>query len=63
VTEGGETDDDTTPEPFDSDETESAPPAPTWSGACGQMIAALLVVTAIIALFIGVASVLRRILP
>ena len=64
MTEAGETDDDTPPEPFDlDDEDESAPPAPTWLGVIGQMIAALLVVVAIIAFFIGAAAALRRLLP
>jgi hypothetical protein len=45
------------------DEDETPAPAPSWLGALGQMIAALLVVVALIALFIGAAAVLRRVLP
>ncbi len=52
------------PDPFsldDEDETEA--PRPSWLGAVGQMIAALLAVVALVALFIGVAAILRRVLP
>ncbi len=58
------TDDPASPDPFDLDD-EDEPPAtpPSWAGALGQMVAALLVVLAIIALFIGAAAVLRRLLP
>ena len=50
--------------PFDLDEEdETAAPAPSWLGALGQMVAALFVVVAIVALFIGAAAVLRRLLP
>ncbi len=52
------------PLPFDLDgEDETAAPAPSWLGALGQMIAALLAVVALVALFIGAAAVLRRLLP
>ena len=52
-------------DPFDPDDNEDdgAAPVPGWLGAIGQMIAALLVVVALVALFIGVAAVLRRLLP
>jgi len=57
-------------EPLDScdpfhpdDEDEGAAPVPSWLGAIGQMAAALLVVVALVALFIGAAAVLRRLLP
>lgn len=64
MAEAGEPDDDAPPEPFDLyDEEESAPPAPTWLGAIGQMIAAVLVVIALVAAFIGAAAALRRLLP
>ena len=65
MTEGDEPTDDEAPlDSFDlDDEDESAPPAPTWLGAIGQMIAALLTVVALVALFIGAAAVLRRLLP
>ena len=57
-------DDDEPVDPFDRDEEdEGAVPAPSWLGALGQMIAALLVVVAIVALFIGAAAALRRLLP
>jgi hypothetical protein len=45
------------------DEDEASAPAPSWLGALGQMIAALLVVVALVALFIGAAAVVRRLLP
>jgi hypothetical protein len=65
VTEADEpTDDDAPPDPFDlegEDEGESL--VPSWLGAMGQMIAALLVVVALVAAFIGAAAVLRRLLP
>jgi len=51
-------------DPFDLDnEDESAAPVPSWLGAIGQMIAALLVVVALVASFIGAAVALRRLLP
>ena len=51
-------------DPFDrDDEGESAAPAPTWLGAIGQMIAAVLVVVALVALFIGAAVAFRRLWP
>ena len=49
---------------FDPDEEdEGAAPVPGWLGAIGQMTAALLVVVALVALFIGAAAILRRLLP
>jgi hypothetical protein len=65
VTEGDEPTDDEAPlDSFDlDDEDESAAPVPGWLGAIAQMIAALLVVVALVALFIGAAAVLRRLLP
>ena len=57
-------DDDPPLDPFGpDDEDETAAPAPSWLGALGQMIAALLVVVALVALFIGVAAVVRRLMP
>jgi hypothetical protein len=51
-------------DPFDLDDEDDTPaPVPSWLGALGQMIAALLAVVALVALFIGVAAVLRRLLP
>jgi hypothetical protein len=51
-------------DPFDrDDEGESAAPAPSWLGAMGQMIAAVLVVVALVALLIGAAVVIRRLFP
>jgi hypothetical protein len=44
-------------------EDETAAPAPSWLGALGQMIAALLVVVALVAAFIGAAAILRRLVP
>jgi hypothetical protein len=53
--------------PFDlfdlDDEDGSAVPVHSWLGAIGQMIAALLVVVALVALFIGAAVAFRRLLP
>ena len=66
MTEGDEArgDDDEPLDPFDlDDEDESAAPVPSWLGALGQMVAALLAVVALVALFIGAAAVLRRLLP
>jgi hypothetical protein len=58
------TDEDAPLDPFDEDEGEDvATPAPSWLGAIGQMIAAVLVVVAVVALFIGAAAALRRLLP
>ena len=51
-------------DPFDlGDEDETPPPGPTWLGALGQMVAALLAVVALVALFIGAAAIVRRLLP
>jgi hypothetical protein len=51
-------------DPFDQDDEEDvAAPAPSWLGAIGQMIAALLVVVAVVAFFIGAAAALRRLYP
>jgi hypothetical protein len=56
--------DDDAPLPFDlDDEVDTPAPVPSWLGALGQMIAALLVVVALVALFIVAAAVLRRLLP
>jgi hypothetical protein len=66
VTEADEpTDDaDASLDPFDrDDEGESTAPAPTWLGAIGQMIAAVLVIVALVALLIGAAVAIRRLLP
>jgi hypothetical protein len=65
VTEDDEPADDDEPlDPFDRDgEDETPAPAPSWLGALGQMVAALFVVVALVALFIGAAAVLRRLLP
>jgi len=65
VTEDDEPADDDAPlDPFGLDDEDQTPaPAPSWLGALGQMIAALLVVVALVALFIGAAAVLRRLLP
>jgi hypothetical protein len=57
-------DDDEPLDPFaPDDEDDSSAPVPGWLGAIGQMTAALLVVVALVALFIGAAAVLRRLLP
>ena len=45
------------------DEDESALPADGWLGAVGQMVAALLVVVVLVALFMGAAVALRWLLP
>ena len=51
-------------DPFDlEDEDDATAPVPSWLGALGQMLAALLVVVALVALFIGAAAVLRRLVP
>jgi len=65
VTEDDEPADDDAPlEPFDlDDEDEARVQVPSWLGALGQMIAALLVVVVLVAAFIGAAAVLRRLLP
>ena len=56
--------DDAPGDPFDlGDEDEAPAPGPTWLGALGQMVAALLAVVALVALFIGAAAVVRRLLP
>jgi hypothetical protein len=58
------TDEPTSPDPFDLDDEDDAPaPLPSWLGALGQMVAALLVVVGIIALSIFAAAALRRLLP
>ncbi len=58
------TDDDASFDPFGlDDEVESAAPVQGWLGAIGQMIAALLVVVALVALFVGAAVALRCLLP
>ncbi len=50
--------------PFDPDgEDEGAATRHSWLGALGQMIAAVLVVVALVALFIGAAVAIRRLLP
>jgi len=57
-------DDDEPADLFDrDDEDESGAPIPGWLGAIGQMIGAVLVVVALVALFIGAAVALRRRLP
>jgi|SoimicmetaTmtLMB_FD_contig_41_5896939_length_613_multi_2_in_0_out_0_2 hypothetical protein len=49
---------------FDSpDDDESPGPPPGWLSAVGQMTAAVLAVIGIVVLFIGVAALLRRLLP
>ena len=56
--------DDEPSDPFDLDDEDEAPtPVPSWLGALGQMVAALLAVVALVALFIGAAAVVRRLLP
>jgi hypothetical protein len=51
-------------DPFDLEgEDDAAVPVPSWLSALGQMLAALLVVVALVALFIGAAAVLRRLVP
>ena len=56
--------DDAPLEPFDLEtEDETQAPVPSWLGALGQMLAALLVVVVLVALFIGAAAVLRRLVP
>jgi hypothetical protein len=57
------TDDDASFDPFAVDDDEGAAPAHSWLGAIGQMIAALLVVVALVALFVGVAAAVRWLLP
>jgi hypothetical protein len=49
--------------PFYPDDDDGAVPVHGWLGAIGQMVAALLVVVALIALFIGVAAALRWVWP
>jgi hypothetical protein len=58
-------DDPTGPGPaFDFlDDDESATPVEGWLSAVGQVMAALLVVVGLVALFIGAAVVLRWVLP
>ncbi len=65
MTEGDDPRGDDEPvDPFDlDDEGETPPPVPSWMGAMGQMVAALLAVVALVALFIGAAAVVRRLLP
>ena len=48
---------------FELDDEEAPAPGPSWLGAVGQMVAALLAVVALVALFIGAAAVVRRLLP
>jgi hypothetical protein len=48
-------------DPDDADEGVSS--VPSWLGAIGQMFAAVLVVVALVALFIGTAVAFRRLLP
>lgn len=56
--------DDKPVDPFDlDDDDEALAPVPSWLGALGQMAAALFAVVALVALFIGAAAVLRRLLP
>jgi hypothetical protein len=51
-------------DPLDLDDGDETPaPVPSWLGALGQMLAALLVVVALVALFISAAAVLRRLVP
>jgi len=58
------TDEPASQDPFGPDGEDDSPmPQPSWLGALGQMVAALLVVVAIIALSIGAAAALRRLLP
>ena len=45
------------------DEDEAAGPVTGWLSAVGQMMAALLVVVGLVALFMGVAVILRWLLP
>lgn len=65
MTEGdGPRGDDEPVDPFEPDDEDEAPtPSPSWTGALGQMVAALLAVIALVALFIGAAAVVRRLLP
>jgi hypothetical protein len=49
---------------FDLPDEEDGPAAvPSFVGAIGQMMAALLVVVGLVVVFVGVAALLRRILP
>ena len=57
------TDDDAPSDPLDPDDEDEAAPAPSWLGAIGQMIAALAVVVALVAAFIGAAVAFRRLFP
>lgn len=51
-------------ERFDGDDREEVPlPVVGWLGAIGQMVAAVLVVVAVVALLIGAAVAFRRLLP
>jgi hypothetical protein len=45
------------------DEDDGTSSSPTWRSAMAEMVAALLVVVALVAAFIGVAALLRRLLP
>jgi hypothetical protein len=64
VTETDEpTDDDAPSDPLDPDDEDVAAPAPGWLGAIGQMIAAVLIVVALVAAFIGAAVAFRRLWP
>jgi hypothetical protein len=51
-------------DPFDQDDEDEGPaPAPSWLGAVGQMTAAVLIVLALVAAFIGIAVTFRRLFP
>jgi hypothetical protein len=51
-------------DPFDQDDADEDPaPAPSWLGAAGQMTAAVLIVLALVAAFIGIAVTFRRLFP
>jgi hypothetical protein len=45
------------------DEDDGTSSSPTWRSAMAEMVDALLVVVALVAAFIGVAALLRRLLP
>jgi hypothetical protein len=48
---------------FEADDDDLPVTAASWPSAIGQMAAAVLVVLALVAAFIGGAAVLRRLLP
>ena len=51
-------------DPFAADDEDDTPfAAPSWLGAFGQMIAAVLVVVAVVSLLIAAAVALRRLVP